>query len=68
MSMRTYTVYLEGGASLQVRAARFEARKDGVFFFDEADRPLEDTYINPSVVIAVVPPSSSTAKGAFLSS
>ena len=63
MSMRNYTVYLAGGAALHIKAARFEVTDRGVFFYDEHDRPLEDTYIDPTAVRAVIPPTPAAGQG-----
>jgi hypothetical protein len=65
MAQRIYTVFLKGGASLTVRAARFEATEKGVFFYDGEGQPLEDTYIEPSSVIAVIPPGSTARERGF---
>jgi hypothetical protein len=65
MPQRIYTVYLQGGASFSIRAARFEVKKDGVVFFDADEKPLEDTYIDPSAVIAVIPPAPASSRGVF---
>lgn len=61
MSLRTYTVYLEGGAVFSVKAARFAVTQQGVVFYREDNQPLDDTFINPPSVIAVLPPSSTPA-------
>ena len=58
MALRTYTVYLEGGAAFSIKAVRFETTSDGVFFYGENDQPLKDTFINPKSVIAILPPTS----------
>lgn len=63
MALRTYTIYLEGGAALNIKAARFEVKNDGVVFYNDDDQPLENTYIDPQAVIAVIPPSSSASGG-----
>ena len=65
MPQRLYTVHLRSGAALEVRASTFEVTEKGIIFFDEEERPLRDTYINPSEVIAVVPPSSPTTRSGF---
>ncbi len=65
MAMRTYTLYLRGGANLTIKAARFEKTKEGIVFFDEDDQPLNDTYIDPAEVIAVVPPAPVSSHMAF---
>ena len=57
MALRTYTVYLEGGAAFTIKAARFDVTSEGVFFFTENDQPLADTYIDPKSVIAILPPT-----------
>ena len=57
MALRTYTVYLEGGAAFSIKAVRFEATSDGVFFYGENDQPLKETFINPKSVIAILPPT-----------
>ena len=61
--MRTYSVYLEGGAAFNIKAARFEATPEGVRFYGEDDQPLPDTYIDPKTVIAVLPPSAGASSG-----
>ena len=63
MALRTYTIYLQGGGALHIKAARFEVKSDGVVFYNEDNEPLRDTYIAPKAVIAVIPPSSSSARG-----
>ena len=57
MALRTYTVYLEGGAAFTIKAARFDVTSEGVFFYDENEHPLMDTFINPRSIIAVLPPT-----------
>ncbi|MFQ5568596.1 MAG: hypothetical protein ACE5G0_02910 [Rhodothermales bacterium] len=57
MAQRNYTVYLEGGAAFNIKAARFEVTQAGVFFYNEEGTPLGDTYIDPKSVMAVIPPS-----------
>lgn len=57
MALRAYTVYLKGGGSFTIKAARFEVSDQGVVFYNENDRPIEDTYIDPQAVVAVLPPS-----------
>lgn len=63
MALRTYTVYLEGGAAFPLKAARFDVTSEGVFFYGENDQPLADTYIDHKSVIAVLPPTP-TPEGA----
>lgn len=63
MAMRTYTVYLEGGAALLIKAARFEVTDRGVLFYDERGEALADTYIDPQAVVAVVPPTPPPGQG-----
>ena len=63
MALRTYTVYLEGGAAFPLKAARFDVTPEGVFFYDENDHPLVDTYIDPKSVIAVLPPTPTPEGG-----
>lgn len=65
MKQHSYTVYLQGGASFTIKAVRFEQTAEGILFFGEDDQPLEDTYIDPAAVIAVVPPSSASTQGTF---
>ena len=65
MSQRRYTVYLRGGAEFSLKAARFELKKDGVFFYDEEGKELEDTFIDPLSVVAVLPPEK-TASAHFI--
>ena len=57
MALRTYTVYLEGGAAFTIKAVRFDVTSEGVFFYGENDHPLVDTYIDPKSVIAILPPT-----------
>ena len=66
MALRTYTIYLEGGGALNIKAARFEIKDTGVVFYNDDDEPLRDTYIAPHAVIAVIPPSASTGRGGSL--
>lgn len=63
MALRTYSVYLEGGAAFNIKAARFDVSAEGVVFYDEDDKPLPDTYIHPKSVIAVLPPSPGSGQG-----
>ena len=63
MALRTYTVYLEGGAGFTLKAARFDVTSEGVFFYDDNDLPLSETYIDPKSVIAILPPTP-TPEGA----
>ena len=63
MALRTYTVYLEGGGAFPLKAARFEVTPEGVFFYDDQDDLLADTYIDPKSVIAILPPTP-TPEGA----
>ena len=57
MALRTYSVYLEGGAAFNIKAARFDASPEGVVFYLDDGQPLADTFINPRAVIAVLPPT-----------
>ena len=57
MALRTYSVYLEGGAAFNIKAARFEVGPEGVVFYLDNGQPLADTYIDPRSVIAVLPPT-----------
>jgi hypothetical protein len=68
MALRTFTVYLEGGAAFTIKAARYDVTAEGVFFYGEADKPLVYTYINPASVIAVLPPAptSEGSKAGFI--
>ncbi len=63
MALRTYTVYLEGGAAFSLKASRFDVTSEGVFFFDEQNHPLVDTFIDPKSVIAVLPPTPTPEGG-----
>lgn len=65
MTQRTYTVYLSGGNSFTLKASRFEQTEEGIVFYGADDQPLEDTYIDASAVIAVIPPSSVSKQGQF---
>ncbi len=57
MALRTYTVYLAGGAVFPIKAARFDTTSEGVFFYGENDQSLVETYIDPKSVIAILPPT-----------
>ena len=65
MALQTFHVYLRGGGSFALRAARFEARAGGIHFFGESDEPIPDTYVDPAEVIAVVPPNLHRQAGRF---
>ena len=65
MAQRTYTVYLRGGASFTLKAARFEQTADGIQFYGPDGEPVRDTYIDPSSVIAVIPPATPEYNPAF---
>jgi len=56
MTQRRYTVFLSGGAEFSLKAARFEVKEEGVFFYDENGKALDGTFIDPSAVVAVLPP------------
>lgn len=64
MSQRSYAVYLKGGAHFTLRATRYERSEDAITFYGADEQPLEETYIDPASVIAVIP-SAPSREGSF---
>lgn len=64
MSLRSYTVYLQGGGTFTLRATRYERSSSAVTFYNADGEVIPELFIEPDAVIAIVP-SMETREGAF---